>query len=171
MNWGRPRGGDEIVTPKNGRSRPEKCGSISHGRVFFCLKPAELKKISRLLIQRRIARRFDQKTKADRATFIDGNTETGVGGCIRTGKSKFEIGENWIPQCGRQIGKTRGRFSRQTRRASVRFHSRKANRPDCGRAWNTEIGRQGGRCFQFWLMTGVGRAMLNWRQNKRFCLW
>src|SRR5207253_1329651 len=90
---GRPRGGDEIVTPKNGRSRPEKCGSISHGRVFFCLKPAELKKISRLLIQRRIARRFDQKTKADRATFIDGNTETGVGGCIRTGKSKFEIGD------------------------------------------------------------------------------
>ena len=71
-----------------------------------------MKKISRLFIERRIARRFDQKTKADGATLIDGNTETGVGRCIRAGETKFEIGENWLAQSGGQIGKIRGRFPR-----------------------------------------------------------
>src|SRR4030095_5958775 len=91
---GRPRAGGEIVPPKNGRSGPEKGGSIRHGRIFLCLKTAELKKISRLLIERRITRRFDQKTKADGAMLIDGNTETSVGRCIRAGEPKFEIREN-----------------------------------------------------------------------------
>src|SRR5207237_2339020 len=148
----------------------EKRASIRHWRIFLCLKTAELKKISRLLVERRIARRFDQKTKADRAMFIDGNTETGVGGCIRAGQPKFEIGENWFAQSGREIGKVRGRFPRQARHAGIRFHSRKANRPDSSRAWNAEVGRQWGERFQFRLMTGVRRAMLHRRQDERFCL-
>ena len=102
---------------------------------------------------------------------IDGDMETGVGGCIRAGEPKFEIGENWLAQSGGQIGKIRGRFPRQTKRAGIRFHSRKANRPDCGRAWNAEIGQQRGECFQFRLMIGVRRAVLKWRQDERFCLW
>ena len=63
---------------------------------------------------------------------IDCNAEASVSRCIRAGEPKFEIGENWIAQRGRQIGKIRRRFARQPGCVGIRFHSRKANRPGCG---------------------------------------
>ena len=141
-----------------------------HGRFFFCLKPAKLKKIPGLLIERRIARRFDQKAKANRAMLIDCNAEASVSRCIREGEPKFEIGENGIAQSGRQIGENSPSFCAPARSSAFAFTRGKRTGPVAAELGMLRSGVRRRQCLQFRLMIGVRRAMLVRRQNKRFCL-
>src|SRR3954454_8747453 len=132
--------GDEIVSPKNRRACPEKRGAADSRCILVNLETAELQKISRLLIQCRIARGFDQKAKANCTTFVDSHTKTGVGRSARLGQTKFEIGETCHAQSSGQIVELSVRFPRRARASGAKFRLR--NPTDCGRARDAEIGRE-----------------------------
>ena len=146
-------GGDEIVAPKNGRSRPEERASISDGRIFFCLETGRAEENSapahRAPGRPKIRSESNKRIAPCSSIATRKRALAGASGRVSRNLNSAEILDRPKRQADRKI---RRRFARQPGCVGIRFHSQKANRPGCVRARNAEIGRQSAEVsFNCWL--------------------